>query len=527
LVLPIFEDKCFSCHNTDKAKGRLVLTDTDAILKGGKNGPLLLAGNPEKSLLMERLLLEIEHKHHMPPKDKPQLNPQEISLIKAWIGAGADFTLPLAKLPPGDTIRLLAEALYGSPKEEEETFAFDPPNPALVNQLNNAYRVIAPLAVGSPALDVSFFNSSFFKKESLQELKPISQQVVYLNLSGMPIADADLPLLEDFSNLRQLNLNYTAVSDKGLASLKNLPHLQSLMLTGTGVTPAGIDSLLGLPELRHLYVWNTPVTQQEAARWKKQRPDLVVETGFYDDGSLVLPLNKPKMQPERAFFREEFQLQLSHPISGTELRYTLDGSEPDSLSSPLFTKPIPLRENTLVKVKAFKKGWSGSPTVELLFHTARFQPDSAQLLLPPDPGFKARGAHSLFDLDNGSMDNRDGKWLGYRGTPLTAELEFKNPVALTEVALSALTNTRGHMFPPAAIQVWGGSGPQDMELLGTATPEMPGEHQAPGKHIYACPLKKREVTHMKILVQPVEKLPSWHQEKGQPGWVFADEILLN
>ena len=39
-VEPILESKCYSCHNTRKAKGNLILTSLEAMQKGGKNGPL-------------------------------------------------------------------------------------------------------------------------------------------------------------------------------------------------------------------------------------------------------------------------------------------------------------------------------------------------------------------------------------------------------------------------------------------------------------------------------------------------------
>ncbi|MFS8616710.1 MAG: c-type cytochrome domain-containing protein [Solitalea sp.] len=526
LVLPVFEEKCSSCHNPDKAKGQLVLTDSAAILAGGENGPLLVPGDPASSLLMERLLLEIDHKHHMPPKNRPQLTPQEIALVEAWLRAGADFRLPLAALPPNDTIHRLAEALYDT-APRAETFDFPPADPDQVQQLANAYRVIAPLAEGSPALDVSFFNAASFSGQALAALEPIAQQVVHLNLSGMPLEDADFEQISRFENLRQLNLNYTPASDRHLDRIARLPHLRSLMLSGTQVSPQGLDSLAAHPPLRHLYVWNTPVTHQHARLWTQRRPQLQVETGFYDDGTLILPLNSPEMHPDKAFFRQPFQLTLSHPISETSIHYTLDGTEPDSIHAPRFEKPLQISENTLVKVRAFKQGWTGSQTLQTYFYKASYKPDSVRLETQPDPQYKARQAVSLFDLENGSTDIRDGKWLGYQGMPLEAYLLFNQPIQINEVAVSSLVNTGGHIFPPASIEVWGGDDPEDLKLLGTANPDKLQEHQPVEKQIYRNTLNGNTVSYLKVIVRPLDKLPSWHGAQGQPAWVFVDEILLN
>jgi hypothetical protein len=57
VIAPIFEAKCQSCHNADKTKGGLKLTDEQSILKGGKKGKLFVAGNPQISLLLQRIHL--------------------------------------------------------------------------------------------------------------------------------------------------------------------------------------------------------------------------------------------------------------------------------------------------------------------------------------------------------------------------------------------------------------------------------------------------------------------------------------
>src|SRR3546814_3938535 len=111
----------------------------------------------------------------------------------------------------------------------------------------------------------------------------------------MPLEAADFELLKSFTNLRQLNLNYAPVTDKELQAVTQLPQLRSLMLTGTKITPGGLDLLADKASLRHLYVWNTEIPAENAADWTARRPELAVETGFYDDGSMILPLNNPEI----------------------------------------------------------------------------------------------------------------------------------------------------------------------------------------------------------------------------------------
>ncbi|MEO6150035.1 MAG: c-type cytochrome domain-containing protein, partial [Mucilaginibacter sp.] len=87
VVKPIFQSKCVSCHNADKIKGGLLLTDPEAIMKGGKNGNFIVAGKPELSLLLKRVHLPQEDKEHMPPKGKTQLTDQEALLLYLLVKA--------------------------------------------------------------------------------------------------------------------------------------------------------------------------------------------------------------------------------------------------------------------------------------------------------------------------------------------------------------------------------------------------------------------------------------------------------
>ncbi len=54
VIEPVFENKCISCHNPDKTKGGLMLIDEKSVLKGGKDGKIIIPGQPQISLLLQR-----------------------------------------------------------------------------------------------------------------------------------------------------------------------------------------------------------------------------------------------------------------------------------------------------------------------------------------------------------------------------------------------------------------------------------------------------------------------------------------
>ena len=82
-------------------------------------------------------------------------------------------------------------------------------------------------------------------------------------------------------------------------------------------------------------------------------------------------------------------------VKGTIVRYTLDGTDPDSLTSPIYKKPIRLYNNTVVKTKAFKPGWISSDIVQRNFYKSTIHPDSVLLVQLPDAKYRANGRKDL------------------------------------------------------------------------------------------------------------------------------------
>jgi hypothetical protein len=83
-VAPILVDRCLSCHSSAEKKGGLDLTRRDGLLTGGKNGPAVIAGNAEESLLFGRVA-----DGEMPPKHP--LDPAQIETLRSWIASGANY----------------------------------------------------------------------------------------------------------------------------------------------------------------------------------------------------------------------------------------------------------------------------------------------------------------------------------------------------------------------------------------------------------------------------------------------------
>ncbi|GAB3707771.1 chitobiase/beta-hexosaminidase C-terminal domain-containing protein [Spirosoma flavus] len=531
VIKPIFEQKCTSCHNPDKLKGELALNDPEAIRKGGKSGALFVAGKPEISLLLRRIHLPVDENKHMPPSGKAQLTSTEIKLLALWVKGRAEFNKKVVDLPATDSLRMLATTLFEPKEATEAVFAFDAADEETIQELSNDYRTIAPLSKNSPALSVNLYNKGTYSPEKLQELSPIKSQVVSLNLNKMPVHDADLKHISQFENLQKLDINFTDITGKELDKLATLQHLESLALSGTQVKFADLKNQIAtFKNLKTVALWETGLTDAEISQLQKRYPRIQFIAGFNGDKSEPIRLNPPQLQ-NSPIFSQSTIIQLRHPVKGVTIRYTTDGTDPDSIKSPLMDNKMAITGSKSIKAKAYKEGWISSPVATFDYYKNSYKPDSSTLLLPLSPVHQAEGVKSFFDHKLGTFNANSpawaNNWLGVRKNDMVLVSEFKKPISVTSVELRTMIEPETSIFPPSLIEVWGGNSRDRMQLLGTAQPTMPTNNKNPILKAIGCTFKPHTVSYLKIIAKPLEKLPEWHSNKGNRALLLVDEIFIN
>ncbi len=129
-ILPIFENKCFSCHQGGKTKGGLKLNSLTHALEGGKeDGPGIVPGDALDSAVFLRVTDEDED-YVMPPKGD-KLTKDEIALLETWINEGAhwpEFDVPSLDMTPLSDDLIFLRRIFldtvGEPPTPEDIAAF-------------------------------------------------------------------------------------------------------------------------------------------------------------------------------------------------------------------------------------------------------------------------------------------------------------------------------------------------------------------------------------------------------------------
>ncbi len=477
-----------------------------------------------------------------------------------WTGAGVFFAASLSYSCRGiswfdkfvakagavvTTIILLAAGHFGGALTHGENFVLNPVLPvsaqseydfpaaaeSTLENLNSNYRVIRPVSKHEPALAVNIFNRSEYTSQTLEDLKAVSTQVVSLDVSNMPVTDDDLKYIGKLKNLRRLNLNFTDVTGVGLTALHSLNKLEHVSLAGTDVDYKDVgNTLSALTNVKSVALWESGLTNKELEALARDFPAVDV-LGMPDVNTELIKLNPPRLKNKSRVFKDTIRLQLFHAVRDVNIRFTTDGTEPDSISSMLFEDNTVLTRTSSIKARAFKDGWQSSEATTLHVYRCAHPPDTAVLLSRMNRVHTANGANTFFDHQLGSFNANSPAWAnnwgGFRNNDMELLLQYYHPVSIGSVSLNLLIETENSIFPPSSVEIWGGSSPTDLHLMSRHQTQLPEIYRKPYIQLIDCEFEPRRVSFLKIVAKPVMKLPAWHKNKDRAALLLVDEILVN
>ncbi len=278
LIQPLIQNYCVSCHNPRKAKGELVLTEREGILKGGENGEVIASGDIENSPLYARLILPKSHEDHMPPSGKSQPSKAEINLIRQWILNGNSFEKTLAEsgLKKSELITFFKkDSMAGYPKVATPPLSSDTLDLFKKNRIH-----ISRLSANSTLVRVSMVNNPAFQDKDFDPLLGIAENIAVLDLGGTAVTDSIFEKLAQLPHLTLLKLDNTGITGDQLDKLQGLEYLRSLNLTATSFEMSNMASLNDFKSLEKVYLYNSPISDKTGMELLTNS-NITVEYGNY------------------------------------------------------------------------------------------------------------------------------------------------------------------------------------------------------------------------------------------------------
>jgi hypothetical protein len=525
IVDPILKKKCYSCHNQEKSKGGLLMTDTLSFIKGGESGRAFIAGKADSSLMIQSLLLPIDDEQHMPPDGKPQITEQEKDILIGWINSGASFSKKASEYGAKENIKSLFDIHFAQRKEKN--YHFSHADASQISKVNTHFMSVQPLYYSSPALKASMFLASAYKSDHIKLLESVRQQLVHLNLTDMPVTDEDLMHVAKFEALEKLILNGTKITDKGISTVSKLRNLEVLSLSNTNVTVQMVSYLNSFKSLKEVYIADTKIPTEMMQQWQKKYPHIK----FYSSpaSSEIIKLSPPLLVNQSHIIAPDEQITLKHYIKGTTIKYSIDGSIPDSVNGLVYKKPFTVAGSTDLKTIAIKDGWYASDMVTFSLFEKGATPDSCVLLSKSNPSYPGQGDLTVINGQRAAATNlKDPNWIGYRENAFSALFFYKQPIALTKISFCYGLQIPQYVFPPTSVTVFGSNDNKQFQLV---TKQNVPAYRKDNKDqiksdVVHLKIKSSPYKYYKIEAQNLPVIPAWHPGKGEKGWLFIDEIFF-
>jgi hypothetical protein len=177
-VRPLLAEHCYKCHADKKQRGSLRVDSRAALLQGGDQGPALVPGEPDKSLIVKAIRHD-DKELKMPPSQK--LAREHIATLTQWVQMGAPW-------PSADKTAVTPrKADFQISDKDRAHWAFQPVRrPALPKVKDQTWG----------ALPIDAFILAGLEAKGLKPNPPASTQELvrrlYYDLTGLPPTPQEL-----------------------------------------------------------------------------------------------------------------------------------------------------------------------------------------------------------------------------------------------------------------------------------------------------------------------------------------------
>ena len=235
--------------------------------------------------------------------------------------------------------------------------------------------------------------------------------------------------------------------------------------------------------------------------------------------------------PEHVFIEtslkdNKIELSLRTLFNDTPIHYTLDGTEPDTLS-PVYSSPITLTQSCIVKTLTMNRSVGEVRSEkQVLVHKGigRLAEVKGQYSTYR-PEYSGGGKFALADGETGSDSYRDGRWQGYQGQDVELTYHWVAPTDVNSITVSYLQNFHDWILAPTDIEVYVREG----EGYKLAAKRHFSVEQISGNRMGSLTVENLKIhtDDLKVIIRNPGKLPKEHQAPGYDSYIFLDEVIIN
>jgi putative alpha-1,2-mannosidase len=246
----------------------------------------------------------------------------------------------------------------------------------------------------------------------------------------------------------------------------------------------------------------------------------------------------PYILPRKSIFKNNTLIEFGVAKNGfghdaVDIFYSVNNED-----YQLYSKPLQITENTSIKFYSTSKNdnYPKSP-----IQTASFTkiPTDRKIILQNqyNPSYHAGGAEGLMDGIYGKLNWRAGDWQGYQGEDVAVVMALDKPTAIKKIAANFLEDQNAWIFYPKSVSFYASNDSINWTLLENILTNKSdhtyeasiSKFQVSESNLEKLPFTNRQPTtrYIKMVAQNFGPMPLWHEGKGNPTFIFIDELIVD
>ncbi|MEP6718392.1 MAG: GH92 family glycosyl hydrolase [bacterium] len=257
---------------------------------------------------------------------------------------------------------------------------------------------------------------------------------------------------------------------------------------------------------------------QPSTHWGSRSDDIPVSNII---GDKIVPV--PLIEGPVNTFKDQMEIGMRARHNAQRVYYTTDGSEPTALS-PIFEKPLVIRDTTTVKAIAVSSNGTRSLTTTAVFNRIP-QNWSINILSRYSSQYAAGGDLAVIDGVRGNANFSTGSWQGYQGQDFVAIIDLGKVQEISKVGAGFLQDVSSWIWMPRRVEFAFSIDGQKFTPAATITNEVADRDYGVVVRDFVQTIPPRRTRYVRVKAYN-GGIPDWHPGKGGEAWIFVDEVLI-
>lgn len=212
-------------------------------------------------------------------------------------------------------------------------------------------------------------------------------------------------------------------------------------------------------------------------------------------------------------------------VDNADIHYTLDGSEPTAASAK-YTGPLKIDKDCTLKAVIIRPSENSKVFSEnITFNKATVKPITMNQ--PVNSQYAYKGETTLVDGLKGNRNYKTGRWIAFYKNNMEAVIDMLEPTEISKAQIETCVEQGDWVFDARSFTVEVSEDGKTYRKVASESYPAMKEDDANGVKVHELTFEPVKARYVKLVVEPEYNIPAWHNGKGNPAFVFIDEISLN